>query len=1159
METNAKKFAEYWRNSVADSMLGIGTFASIDKGFDRIRIDEWLSGKLSDKGLVDRYFSEVPAEIETVSISLRPRVYRRKSEHAQSRQDGILDYVTTVVLVARLTRSGNLHPDKTPSIARNILEPLEKGAFFIGTVDAFDTYTSEYSLPLSEDGAVGNVVENWRAIVDYCEKLEADVCCVGLMQFPEFVPQDFVLVQQTESMAGTTRHVLSLYDNMRRFSPDVPLFEALTSLRIDPPRRSVSSQNFFSQRLAHASSKYGLAAAQRDAATHLLNIKDGGVLAVNGPPGTGKTTILLSVIATEWTRSALDKAEPPVVIAASTNNQAVTNVIDSFGKVDTGIGPLAGRWLPDISSYGSYFPASDKEVDARKAGYQTEAFFEEVETLDYVERAESYFLEKTAIFIGAMPISVQAAHDAIHARLVEEAGKLKLIEMSWNALVTARINLQDGFGDEPESKIAVIRNGAVSLRTRLTKVGKTSETWKQYIADESIFETITYSLFSWLGPVRKRRLLKGELFLRSIWPKDEDILEYSGFDDIDSAVDRRRRWLKRKTEEAASLIRDADTLLAKCADTRAKWGSHVQMFGLTESASLTDCETAADQSIRFDLFRLATHYWEGRWLIEMRTTVLAGNADTKGIKKTQRKWRRRMKLTPCAVSTFYMLPKHLAAYEGENKPLYNFADLLIVDEAGQVSPEIGGASFALAKRALVIGDTLQIEPIWSVPSSVDMGNLLACGIVNPESARESLESLSNLGKTASAGSVMAAAQYVTPYHYDLDLARGMYLYEHRRCYDEIIAYCNELCYKGKLIPQRGGGSAITAPFPVMGYVHVNGHAEAYRGSRRNLVEAESIAHWLAENRHRIEEAYGLSIVSAVGVVTPFEAQKEAIRNACRRAGLPVGKGEMTIGTVHSLQGAERRLVIFSTTYSKHDQGMRFFFDRSPNMLNVAVSRAQDSFLVFGDMDILDERSGSPSGLLAKILFASESNEILLLNPVARDDLLIPNQNEVQYLKTTEDHDAFLAAVARKAKKELIIVSPWITNIGVTNSGLMECLVELKERGITVRVFTDYEFNQRGTTQKQRESSLNTTRELLSRLDAHGASTTFVSRVHSKIIICDDDLMCVGSFNWLSAARDGQYKRHEMSVVYRSPSVQDEKETVVLALEAKRVREQPKYH
>jgi superfamily I DNA and/or RNA helicase len=61
------------------------------------------------------------------------------------------------------------------------------------------------------------------------------------------------------------------------------------------------------------------------------------------------------------------------------------------------------------------------------------------------------------------------------------------------------------------------------------------------------------------------------------------------------------------------------------------------------------------------------------------------------------------------------------------------------------------------------------------------------------------------------------------------------------------------------------------------------------------------------------------------------------------------EGEMTVGTVHSLQGAERLLVIFSPTYSKDSDGG--FMDRSPSMLNVAASRAKDNFLVFGDMAI----------------------------------------------------------------------------------------------------------------------------------------------------------------------------------------------------------------
>ena len=61
-------------------------------------------------------------------------------------------------------------------------------------------------------------------------------------------------------------------------------------------------------------------------------------------------------------------------------------------------------------------------------------------------------------------------------------------------------------------------------------------------------------------------------------------------------------------------------------------------------------------------------------------------------------------VAPCMVMTCYMLPKQFWAYDGNEKQnyyMYNYADLLIVDEAGQISPEIGMPAFAFAKKAIV--------------------------------------------------------------------------------------------------------------------------------------------------------------------------------------------------------------------------------------------------------------------------------------------------------------------------------------------------------------------------------------------------------------------------------------------------------------------------
>ncbi|SUH40029.1 superfamily I DNA helicase [Salmonella enterica subsp. enterica] len=84
------------------------------------------------------------------------------------------------------------------------------------------------------------------------------------------------------------------------------------------------------------------------------------------------------------------------------------------------------------------------------------------------------------------------------------------------------------------------------------------------------------------------------------------------------------------------------------------------------------------------------------------------------------------------------------------KVIYNdFADLLIVDEAGQVLPEVAAASFALAKKALVIGDTEQIPPIWSITPAIDIGNMLAEKILSGSTQEEITEkytAIAELGK-----------------------------------------------------------------------------------------------------------------------------------------------------------------------------------------------------------------------------------------------------------------------------------------------------------------------------------------------------------------------------------------------------------------------------
>lgn len=148
------------------------------------------------------------------------------------------------------------------------------------------------------------------------------------------------------------------------------------------------------------------------------------------------------------------------------------------------------------------------------------------------------------------------------------------------------------------------------------------------------------------------------------------------------------------------------------------------------------------------------------------------------------------------------------------------------------------------------------------------------------------------------------------------------------------------------------------------------------GSRANSGEAEAIVRWLCDERTTIldyarrqdKKLIQLSdaevLKKSVGIVTPFNKQAKVIEKLLQQHGIY----GLTVGTVHKLQGDERLLVLFSSVYGENNKANGKFYDRGCNMLNVAVSRAKDSFIVFGHPEVFGVGAdGSPSGMLRREL------------------------------------------------------------------------------------------------------------------------------------------------------------------------------------------------
>ncbi|AZE67423.1 AAA domain-containing protein [Pseudomonas synxantha] len=1150
MNDYSLKLANYWRNSLADAENGNGAlFNSHVKTYTVLPMAALAAGCLPAEQ-VELLFAGEPAQLLHVDVTLRPFVYASRPEHRKAR-NGLPAFITPILCRVSVTRDGRIYATGPALVPRDILEPLDHDNFTLGAQYDLDRFLAAQEAPRFEPPASGTDVdpeqyrEKWISYLRYCKNMFHTVCNAWDGAEDGFDPVNYWYLFKEQKADGFSFNIVALYDHLRASKPDVPLFERFAQRGPTADEPCLAANSLFASRCGHAGDEYALAPAQRDSLAHLLAGDAGDILAVNGPPGTGKTTLVLSVVASLWAKAAAEGGEPPVIVASSTNNQAVTNIIKAFGKdFAAGTGPFAGRWLPDINSFGAYFPKASAEAEMART-YQTKSFFLELESHAYLDRAQQAYLGRAAMaFAGDPQPTLKNTVDKLQAEIRLRQQQLAAIEQTWPRLVAARKAIQDLLGDDPRAAISRLETQLRLQTEQLASTQARLKDFKHYLAHESLI----YTLFGWFGPIAAKRLRLAKLHV------DEADTELQSAVDVH---DMERRLTAAVSHAAQSLStlqaqrERVDELLRGEQRELLNWQAVIGVLpGATgkpaAQVTLEDCDAWADTSLRFETFLLATHYWEGRWLMEVaeELPLILKSRKKNGRKTLEKNWRRWMKLTPCVVATFHRLPGELSCSRRDGDGYVkdyglNFIDLLIVDEAGQVLPEVAAPSFALARQALVIGDTQQIEPIWSIPAAVDIGNLLCAGLLSRSSVDDDYEAFCDSGRSAANGSVMAIAQSTSRYHYDPDLARGLYLYEHRRCYDSIIDYCNALCYKGKLQPRRG--AKPQGGLPGLGYLHIDGMCQQKQGgSRHNLLEAQTIAAWIKANEQQLVERYDKELWEILGVITPFGAQTRAIIEACSALGIRTGKldGEMTVGTVHSFQGAERPVVIFSAVYSKHADGA--FIDRRDSMLNVAVSRAKDSFLVFGDMDLFSQIPASkPRGRLAQYLLHSPENA-LAFDFQPRVDLLTARTG-LSHLHEFAEHDRFLLRTLETARQQVQIVTPWVKLRGMRESGALDAMVGTVQRGVQVTVYTDLRFNtdinpgrSEGNPGKIAEF-----KEAIAALKHHAVQVRVVNKVHSKLVMADEELLCVGSFNWLSAARSGDYVHHETSMVYHGPDVSSE--------------------
>lgn len=1171
-QPTVRQWLRYWRNSLADAESGRGALTKKALGqTDYLERTVYRDGRLpSDHPVLQKLFAEEEESTQVVRVALRPAVYKVLQEHGTKKRALYPDVITPLICGLWVARDGRLIPAEPPVIPRDLLAPQADDRFTLADVAEQDVFLSKHeprvwsesqALALLEDSALEAHGECWQPYYDLSQRLFDTLCPKDLLK-EVFVSANEARISRVDDQLGAATHIVKLYDWLSTTDQALPLLENYALSNIESYQSCVKPLPGMTHRLGHANTQYPLAIAQRDALAQVMAMAEGEVLAVNGPPGTGKTTFVLSAVASLWVKAALDEAEPPLIVAASTNNQAVTNVLEAFAKeFEETQDAFGGRWLPDITSYGGYYCARSREGEASKH-YQTPSFYREIESPEYHERAEMAFLQRARQALDDETLTrVDTVRSRLHLRLNERQSQLRDLYQYWTTRATLQAKLAEKLGDAPEEMLAREQSVVAALQGEFEGIEADLKRWQRFCADEPMW----LSLLAVLPPVAKKRRMRRELFISEhLSVEGRRLIEQSPL--ADSTEVALKAWLGQQREvlnQKQGFIAECQQSVQEIEQLTSRLQTAYQALGLdTLPTSFDAFDQALDTTLRFQLFQLAVHYWEARWLeacaerADELAEQTAKGKEKPGLSKVRPRWRRRMMLTPCIVSTLHSLPSHMthSVFEGEDQfrddYLINEIDLLIIDEAGQAGPDVAGASMALATRLLAIGDVHQIKPVATQSQTVDVGNLVHQGLLT---AIDEYEGLRESGRSVVDGSVMRIAQMASRYHYLEQAEPGMFLREHRRCLNDIIAYCNDLCYRGLLQPLRDR-PAIDADLPPFGYVHVDGRAETPpSGSRINRLEAITVAEWLADQRERLETVHGKPLEQIVGVVTPFKAQANLIEQECLSRDIRVGGGneEMTVGTVHALQGAERPVVLFSAVYSRHDDGS--FIDNDPSILNVAVSRAKDSFLVFGDMDVIGTAArGTPRYLLGRYLFSHEHNELLFTASAARPDLLALCQKP-RLINNAEAHDQCIKDLLERVRAEIAVVSPWISLDRLEESGLLVALEKAAARGVDITVYADHHFN---TTSGNQTDAQKTSRfeRCCEALAERGMTVKVVSQVHSKLIMADDDFLCVGSYNWASAVREGKYQNMETSMLYSG----DLKAEITLQLDALEARVRQQY-
>ena len=270
---------------------------------------------------------------------------------------------------------------------------------------------------------------------------------------------------------------------------------------------------------------------------------------------------------------------------------------------------------------------------------------------------------------------------------------------------------------------------------------------------------------------------------------------------------------------------------------------------------------------------------------------------------------------------------------------------LLIDEAGQALPQAAVGGIMRTRRAVIVGDPVQIEPVVTLPDKLTNAICRRFG-VDPERFGAPSASVQTLADAVSA----YTSEFQTKFG---SRSVGVPLLVHRRCSEPMFGVSNAIAYSGLMVSAKSTNkSDIRDTLGQSRWIHVEGRGED-KWCREEGTEV----------LHLLRQMSLASVSPDLYIISPFVIVADCLRKSVRESGvLKEWIGEdgwrwtnERIGTVHTAQGREAEAVILVLGAPNPTQtNARLWAGGRPNILNVAASRAKEAIYVVGNRQLWRE-------------------------------------------------------------------------------------------------------------------------------------------------------------------------------------------------------------